>query len=76
MDALGKPEHAASESEQPSLTNGDYILQEVEDIVRESQRRQNQHAGLLDLAAITWTCEVCGCVNPLANISSCKYCGC
>ncbi len=76
MGQVGKPEHAAGEAEQPLTTNGDYILQEAEEIVRERQRAQNQHHGLLNLAEITWTCEVCGCVNPLANISNCKNCGC
>ncbi len=76
MDRLGKPEHAASEAEQPLSTKADYILQEAEEIVRARQRAQSPHAGLLNLAEITWTCEVCGCVNKLANISSCQNCGC
>ncbi len=76
MDSSGKQERSAPDSEKRLATDVDYILQEAEDIVRDRQQQQNQQVGLLDLAAITWTCEVCGCVNPLANISSCKNCGC
>ncbi len=76
MDVPCKQKRSAGDSEQRLVTDVDHILQEAEEIVRERQQRQNQQAGLLDLAAITWTCEVCGCVNPLANVSSCKNCGC
>ncbi len=76
MDSPGKQKRSARDSEQPSVTDVDYILQEAEDIVRERQQQQHRQAGPLDLGAITWTCEVCGCVNPLANISGCKNCGC